>query len=319
MAAPPSKSPAPPAPAKRRAFPIPYGLFIALAVYAVAVLAYIKFEYWDAPGYVAAEKYSRALWLLGADDGRKCSEAQLTEAMELILEAARLVPDEKSLAEHTERLRYRFEERKFKIPKDLERHAELVSATAQRREREKDPWLVVGVRDRGWGPEQLLGGPKRAALWSIPGGVLIILIWAYGQFNARKIREREHEDDLKKAEAEVTALGQFREGLKPAPSKYDVPDDDDGDDDEAGDTIAEPRRRPTTSSGAKAVARPPTSPGAKAVSRPPTSPGAKAVSRPVSSGGRAAVNRPASSGGRPAVSRPPTTSRPPVKKRPPDE
>lgn len=314
MAPPPSKSPAPPAPAKRR-FPIPYGLFIALAVYAVAVLAYIKFEYWDAPGYVAAEKYSRALWLLGADDGRKCSEAQLTEAMELTLEAARLVPDEKSLAEHTERLRYRFEERKFKIPKDLERHAELVSATAQRREREKDPWLVVGVRDRGWGPEQLLGGPKRAVLWSIPGGVLIILIWAYGQFNARKIREREHEDDLKKAEAEVKALGQFREGLKPAPSKYDVPDEGDDDDD---DTLAEPPRRPATSSGARAV-RPATSPGAKAVSRPPTSSSAKVVSRPASSGGRPAVSRPPSSGGRPGVSRPPTAGRPPVKKRPPDE
>lgn len=301
MALPPSQSPAPPSPAKRR-FPIPYGLFIALAVYGLAVLAYIKVEYWDAPGYVAAEKYSRALWLLGADDGRKCSEAQLTEAMELVLEAARLVPDEKSLAEHTERLRYRFAERKFKIPRDLERHAELVSASAQRREREKDPWLVVGVRDRGWGPEQLLTGPKRAALWSIPGGVLIMLIWAYGQFNSRKVREREHEADLKKAEAEVKALGQFREGLKPAPSKYDVPEDEGG-----GDTVAESPRRPTTSSSAKAVRRPATSPGAKAVSRPPTSPGAKAVSRP------------ASSGGRPAVSRSPTTGRPPVKKRPPDE
>lgn len=307
MALPPSTSPAPPAPAKRRSFPIPYGLFIALAVYAVAVLAYVKFEYWDAPGYVAAEKYSRALWLLGADDGRTCSEAQLTEAMKLILEAARLVPDEKSLAEHTERLRYRFEERKFKIPRDLERHAELVSAAARRREREKEPWLVVGVRDRGWGPEQLLGGPRRVAMWSIPGGVLIVLIWAYGQFNARRIREREHEDDLKKLEAEVKALGKFREGLEQAPSKYDVPDEGGDEDEEGGDTLAEPPRRPTTSRGAKAVSRPKTSSGTTAIARPP------------STGGRPAVSRPTSSGGRPAVSRPPTTSRPPVKKRPPDE
>lgn len=315
MAPAPSTSPAPPA---KRRFPIPYGLFIALGVYALAVLGYIKFQYWDSPGYVAAEKYSYALWLLGADDGRKCTEAQLVEAMGLILEAARLVPDEKSLAEHTERLRYRFEERKFKIPKDLERHAELVSATAQRREREKDPWLVVGVRDRGWGPEQVLSGPRRAALWSIPGGVLIILIWAYGQFNARKVREREHEDELKKAEAEVKALGQFREGLKSAPSKYDVPDDDE--DEEGGDTLADPPpRRPTTSGGAKAVRRPVSSGGRPAVSRSPTSLGARDVSRPPTSSGAKAVSRPPSSGGRPAVSRPPTTGRPPVKKRPPDD
>lgn len=291
-----SKPPAPKAPAppakKKPGFPVPWGLFVALGVYALAVLGYVKVQYWDSPEYVAAEKYARALWLLGADDGKKCSEAQLTEAMELVLEAARLLPDVKDLAVHTERLRYRFAERKFKIPKDLERHAELVSATAQRREREKDPWLVVGVRDRGWGPEQLLGGPRRAALYSIPGGVLIILVWAYGRFNARAVREREHEADLKKAEAEVKALGQFREGLAKAPSKYEAADDDEG-----SDTLAEP----------PPPRRPPTQPGAKAVSRPPTSNGAKAVGRP------------ASSPGRPGVSRPSTGSRPPVKKRPPDE
>jgi hypothetical protein len=197
----------------------PTGLFIALGVYALVVLAYVKVQYWDAPGYVAAERYARALSLLGPDDGRRCSEAQLVEAMTLVLEAARLVPEEKALAEHTERLRYRFEERKFKLPKDLERHAELVSATAMRREREKDPWLVVGVRDRGWGPEQLLAGPERAALWSIPGAVLIVLLWVYGRFSARAAWAREHEAALQQSEAEVEALGQFREGLSPAPPR----------------------------------------------------------------------------------------------------
>jgi len=287
----PSKPPAPPK--SRPRFPVPYGLFIALAVYALAVLAYVKFQYWDSPEYQAAEHYARALYLLGVDDGRKCSEKQLTEAMEHVLEAARLVPDEKSLAEHAERLRWRYDERKFKIPKDLERRAELVSASAQRKEREKDPWLVVGVRDRGWGPEQLLGGPKRAVLWSLPGGVLIILFWAYGRFSARAVREREHEEELKQREAEVKALGKFREGLPAAPSKYEATDDDD----ESGETLADPPK----------PKRVPTSPGARAVSRPPTSSGAKAVSRPPSSGGR------------PAVSRPPTGSRPAVKKRPPGE
>ncbi|GMU62142.1 MAG: hypothetical protein AMXMBFR34_39050 [Myxococcaceae bacterium] len=285
----PSKPPAPsPAAEKKQPrFPIPWGLFIVLGVYGLAVLAYVKFQYWDSPQYQAAQKYARALYLLGVDDGRKCSEAQLVEAMELVLEAARLVPDEIELAKHSERLRFRFEERKFKIPKDLERHAELVSATAQRREREKDPWLVVGVRDRGWGPEQLLGGPRRAVFWSIPGGVIIILIWTYGRFSARAVREKEHEDDLKKSEAEVRALGKFREGLKQAPSRYEAPEDDE---DEGGDTLADPPKpRPSPK-------------------RVPTGSGAKAVARPASSPGRPGESRPASSNGRPAV-----------KKRPPEE
>ncbi|MEW5743069.1 MAG: hypothetical protein AB1938_29405 [Myxococcota bacterium] len=282
----PSKTPSPSQAAKKPRFPVPWGLFIVLGVYALGVLAFVKFQYWDSPQYQAAEHYARALYLLGVDDGRKCSEAQLTEAMKEVLDAARLMPDEIELAKHTERLRFRFEERKFKIPKDLERHAELVSATAQRREREKDPWLVVGVRDRGWGPEQLLGGPRRAVLWSIPGGVLIILIWAYGRFSARAVREREHEDDLKKSEAEVKELGQFREGLKQAPSKYAAPDDDEG-----GDTLADPPKRVPSRPGAKAVSRPPTGSGAKAVARPASSPGRPGVSRPPSSSGRPAVKK----------------------------
>jgi hypothetical protein len=261
-------------------FPIPWGLFLALGVYALLVLAYVKFQYWDSAPYQAAVHYARALHLLGVDDGRTCSEAQLTEAMKEVLEAARLMPDELELAKHSERLRFRFEERKFKISKDLERHAELVSATAQRHAREQEPWLVVGVRDRGWGPEQLLAGPRRAVLWSIPGGVLLILLWGYGRFSARAVRAREHEDELKKSEAEVKALGQFREGLKQAPTKYEVASDDG---DEGDDTMAEPPMVPRK--------REPTNVGRKAVGRTPTGSGAKAVVRRTSSSGRPAAKK----------------------------
>ena len=41
-----------------------------------------------------------------------------------VLHAARLMPEVKELAVHTENLRGRFVERKFTIPKDLARHAE---------------------------------------------------------------------------------------------------------------------------------------------------------------------------------------------------
>jgi hypothetical protein len=170
------------------------------------VTAYVWATYWNNPVYQAAEQYDAALVLLGVDDGRKCSERELTQAMGMVLEAARLVPGEPALAQHVERLRWRFEERHFKLPLDLARHAEIVSAATRRVEESKQGWLPIGAHDRGWAATQLLAGPRRAALWSTPGVVLILLVWAWGRFGARAVREREHEAQLKQVEQEVAAL-----------------------------------------------------------------------------------------------------------------
>ena len=267
----------PPAPKKPPPpkFPVPWGLVVVLAVYALAVVGYIWKTYWESPGYQAAEHYAQALALLGVDDGRKSSAKDLEAAFGHVLEAARLVPEDKGLAQHTERLRWRFEERRFKLNPDLVRKSELVSKAAQRIEEERAPWLAIGSRDRGWAPDQLLAGPERVVWWSSPGVVLIIAVWVYGQFGAKKAREREHEENLRKDEAAAKALGAWREGLGQRPA-----DEDDA-------TIAEavPAARPrTTGSGRRAVERT-SSPGRSAVSK--SSSGTPSVSK--SSGSRPAV------------------------------
>src|SRR6185436_2155019 len=61
-------------------FPVPYGLFIVLAVYAGCVVGYVYFTYWSSAPYVAAEHYAAASELLGLDDGRTCSREALTDA-----------------------------------------------------------------------------------------------------------------------------------------------------------------------------------------------------------------------------------------------
>ncbi|MDP2275886.1 MAG: hypothetical protein Q8N23_19880 [Archangium sp.] len=252
-----------PPPKKPHKFPVPYGLFIVLAVYALCVLGYIWTNYWDSPEYKAALGYARALSILGVDDGRKCTEAQLVKAFEATLEAARLMPDERQLVDHLESLRHRFEERKFKLNPDLVKKAEMMSANTMRIEKERKAWLVVGSRDRGWAPDQLLAGPERVVLWSIPGGVLIIAFWAYTRFSGKAARDRDHEEDLKKAEREVEELGDFRRGLgsRPAPK---VEDD--------ADTLAQSppvRARPKTASGVRAVTRPPSLTARPAVKKRP--------------------------------------------------
>jgi len=282
----PSAAKPPEAPRK---FPVPYGLFIVLAVYAAAVYGYIWANYWNSPEYKAALGYARALLILGVDDGRRCSEAELNTAFEATLEAARLMPDERQLVDHLENLRHRFEERKFKLKPDLVKKVEMMSANTRRIEEERKAWLVVGSRDRGWAPDQLLAGPQRVVLWSIPGGVLIIAFWAYTRFSGKALRDKEHEADLKKAEAEVEHLGDFRRGLgSPAARPLPRPEDD-------ADTLAQSppvRARPPSQGGLVS----PSSGSLKPVSRPKTSTGSKAVTRP-----------------------PSLTNRPAVKKRPPDE
>ena len=198
-----------------RKFPVPYGLFIVLGVYALGVLGYVWHTYWNSPEYKAAMSYARALRILGVDDGRKCSEPELTKAFELTLEAARLMPEERVLVDHLERLRHRFDERKFKLSSELIQRTEMMAANTRRIAESRKSVLVIGTRDKGWAPDQLLEGPERAVMWSIPGAVLIIAFWAYTRFSSAAVRAKEHEAQLKKQESEVEELGHFRRQIGP--------------------------------------------------------------------------------------------------------
>ncbi|MBL8950715.1 MAG: hypothetical protein JNK82_08060 [Myxococcaceae bacterium] len=195
---------------QRQPFPVPYGLFIVLALYAVAVVGYVWATYWNSPEYVAAEHFAQATQLLGVDDGRKVSQRTLTEAYQHYLEAARLMPRVKELHERTEAMRWRFQERGFKMEHDLQMRAEAVSALWERIQREEQPMLVVGLRDRGWQPAQLLAGPGKTFLYALPGALVIVVVWAWLRFSDRKVRGDEHEAELKKIEAEVQALDGHR-------------------------------------------------------------------------------------------------------------
>jgi hypothetical protein len=284
---------------------VPWGLFVVLALYGLLVFGYVWKTYYEAPEYQAAQHYAKALALLGVDDGRSCSEAKLREAFRHVLEAARLMPQEKELATHTERLRWRFDERGFRPDVEDVRKAELVSKAARRVDEERQPWLVTGSRDRGWAADQLLAGPERVVWWSSPGAVLIIAVWAYGQFGSRKAREREHEADLSRGEADLEKLAAYRSGLGEAPRRFeDTPQDD--------ATLAEPAPPRATTSGKRAAVKRVEGAGPSADTSRPSGARAAVARRPNeappsrspgarSSGGRPAVSR--SSAGRPAVKR----------------
>jgi hypothetical protein len=199
---------------------MPYGLFIVLGVYAVLVLGYVWATYWNSPEYLAAEHFAQATELLGLDDGHSASKETLIDAYKHYLEAARLVPRALVLHQRVEAMRWRLDERGFKLDHDLQMRAEAVAMLWQRIQQQEDPMLVVGARDRGWVPAQLLDGPTRAFLYSLPGAGLIVAVWAYLRFSGKRVREREHEGQLKALEADVAAIEATRR--KPPPPKPPV-------------------------------------------------------------------------------------------------
>ena len=203
---------------KRQPFPVPYGLFIVLAVYGLLVLGYVWKTYWLSPEYLAAERLQEATDLLGLDDGRSASKETLLKAYNDYLEAARLMPRVKFLHQRIESMRWRFEERGFKLDKDLEMRAEAVAMLWQRIQQEHEPILVVGARDRGWVPAQLLEGPTQTFLYALPGALVIVVVWAYLRFSNKRMRDQQREQELKELEADVAAIEAQRPKAKaPAP------------------------------------------------------------------------------------------------------
>ena len=200
--------------AKRPSFPVPWGLFIVLALYTGGVLLFIWQQYWSSPDYQAMEHSYAASELLGNDDGKTISPAKLNEAFDHLLEAARLAPQEPAFAKHLERLRWRYDERKLTLDSTRKHQVEAVSELARRTADARAPTLVMGARDRGWASDQLLAAPRRTMLWSIPGAALIFVGWLYLAIKDYRARAAEREAELQKTEREVAAFGNFRRGLK---------------------------------------------------------------------------------------------------------
>jgi hypothetical protein len=196
---------------------VPWGLFIVLTVYAAGVALYVWTNYYDSSEYKGAQVWLEARELLGRDGCRSCSERELNLAFDLLLDTARHLPDSPTPVEELESLRYRFEERHFKLTKERVTSAEMMSARKHALDLEKKAWLVVGTQHKGWTPEKILGGPRRTVLWSIPGAVLIIIFWGYTLFSRKRALANKHEAQLKDSEREVEELGEFRRGLPPAP------------------------------------------------------------------------------------------------------
>ncbi len=193
-----------------RSFPFPLGLLVVLVLYGLAVLGYVWSTYWRSPEYQAAQHWDAARMLLGKDGGRTAPDKALLEAYAHLLEAGRLKPEVRTFHEEAQSLNWRFEERGSEAPLELRRIAQINAAAWQAIEKLKQPVLVIGLRDKGWAPDQLLEGPARVAKWSPVGALFIVAIWGYLRLTSRRVRDEEKEEGLREWEREIDALGEFR-------------------------------------------------------------------------------------------------------------
>lgn len=249
---PPPEMMKPPGGKKRPPFPIPWGLFVVLGIYASAVVGYIYATYWSTNEYLAAEHVDAGAMLLGSDEGKSLDQKKMEEAYAHYLEAARLMPELRWIHEKLQRLRYKMDERGMKLNKELALRSDALAVLLQRHENEGAPMLVVGARDRGWTAEAVLSGPKTVALWSIPGGVLLSIFILFRTYTEHRLKFEEHESESKKRENELRDLERAR-------TRGSINEDGSYKDSEleSRDMLMEQRPRPskagvrTTSPGAK--------------------------------------------------------------------
>lgn len=208
-------------PVPRGRFPVPIGLFVALALYAAAVLGYVWATYWDSADYQAAVHYAKAQEVLGKKAGAGAPRETLIEGYRHLLEAARLKPEVRTVHDQLESLNWRFDERGWRVPEDLRHNAEAVAMTWMNIQKANAPILVVGVRDRGWAPDQLVEGPAKVFRWSPIGALLILVIWTYGNFNAKRVREQDKEAQLQQTEQEL--LERDLERIQPSSTRASTP------------------------------------------------------------------------------------------------
>ncbi len=232
-------------------FQWPVGLLVVLVVYAGLVLAYVQQTYWSSPDYQAAQAYAKGLTLMGPEYGRKASEANLRAGLDQLILASRLQPNDRSIAENLEHVRWVFDERKLKLSPEVLRSIELVSMNVRRAEQAREDLLPVGLHAKGWAPEQLLGGPQRALLFSIPGFVLIIMFWGYTRWSRRAQQFDTREAILREEERKLEELGHFRRIDAPAATPPSPPPTHDD------APLPAPPPRPRTTGARPAVKRKP--------------------------------------------------------------
>lgn len=208
----------PEARAKKAKWPIPWGLFIALGVYWALVSFYTRYEYINSPEYKASRYLRIAAQKLGEDDGKTVPKEDLLEAADNLLLAIKFVPQNTWAQQRVEVVARRLEERKMKIPPDLQKQLDALGFKYRAAMDAKKGVLPIGAYDI-WDIEGAKQVPGQLAQRGILGGLVILLFWLYKTMQDRKaVGAIELSRDAERAK-ELRAMGRPRRRLKQSDGK----------------------------------------------------------------------------------------------------
>jgi hypothetical protein len=171
--------------ARKVKWPIPWGLLAMLAIYFGGVWFYTNWEYKNSPEYNASRHLRIAAQLLGDDDGKTVGKQVLTEAMDHLIAAVKLRPDNTFAWQRVELVRVRMVERKLKLNPEQQ---QIIDAQGMRYRADQDrktSFMPIGARDI-WDVEAVTSLPGQVAKRTLFGALIIVVIWIYKTLQDRK-------------------------------------------------------------------------------------------------------------------------------------
>jgi hypothetical protein len=180
--------------AKRRwRIHVPWGLFVILGLYGAGVKYYVAYHQENDPQVQAAKHLVAAARILGKDNGASASLENLNKAYEELLQALALFPDDKWAHEQIEQVEWQLRKRGRKPDEGQRRRAEMLANLWQQIQAGRQSVLPVGARDK-WDVDAVLDFPNVASQYAMLGGLIIILLWAYREYQDY-LHQRGKEDE----------------------------------------------------------------------------------------------------------------------------
>jgi hypothetical protein len=173
--------------ARWRKWPVPWGLLCMLGLYFAAVLFYTRYEYFHSPAYRSSRHLLIVAKLLGDDDGLTSKKEELLEALDNLLAAIDIVPDDTWSQQQVEVLTRRLDERHVKIPQGMRQRLDSLGHRYRAIQDSRRSEFPVGARDI-WDLDAPGNWAASVARRTTLGALVVFVFWLYKTLQDRKHR-----------------------------------------------------------------------------------------------------------------------------------
>lgn len=190
-------------------FHVPWGLFLVLGLYAAGAYSYVQYTNSTSPQTLAAKHLAVAEDILGKDNGESAKSDQLQVAYQELIDALTITPEDAWGHQQLEVVTWELNRRGQKPPAELKRRGDFLAASWQNMQAAKTSQLPESPRER-FGLDELEDSASRAKRYIALGSLIIILLWAYKEFQDYKFMHRREDEHEVLHREELLDLGSHR-------------------------------------------------------------------------------------------------------------